>query len=839
MRAISWAGLLASAVLVSGCGGSDPAFGGGGGGSNPPVTPGGKYDVTVTRTALGIPHLLGNDFGSMGYGFGYVFAEDNLCVLQEDLITIRGERAKYFGRDGSYVIVPNGAVAANVDSDFFWKFMATDAAWQHLKATSAPELIAATQGFVDGYNRYIGELKAGGHPGRHAACRDGAWVAAITDADMYRRYYRLALIASSSVFVHDIANLQPPAPGGAEAAPLGEAEMSAALRNDAGSLAAFQPENRDRFGSNMYAIGKDGSSSGQPLVFGNPHFPWTGTERLYIAHATIPGTLDIMGASLYGVPAVNIGFNQHFAWSHTVSTAYRFTVYELTLNPADPTQYLYDGAFRDLEAVPLTIEVKESDGSTGSESRTLYRSHYGPMMTISTVVRDATTGVEERVNILPWTNAKAYTMRDANAENDRLLNQFAKWNQASSLTEFIDLHKSILGIPWVNTVASGPNGRAYYGDVSVVPNVTDEQIQTCQALPIHQVVQQVAAGLPVLDGSRSECEWGTDEDAPAPGIFGVANLPTLMRDDYVTNCNDSYWITNPAEPITGYNRIIGAEGTARSLRTRLCILQAQRRLNGEDGRPGNTFDLDSLQDIVLSGQIYSAELARQDVLDTICALGTVMGSNGPVDVSAACAVLEAWDGKANLDSVGTHIWREFFRRAIRNPGGAPAGIPVLGPWLTPFDVADPVNTPRDLNVALPTVQQALGDAVARIQELGIALDAPLGVLQHPQFIDKTIPIFGGEGFEGAFTIASSGPITAEGYGITYGNSYIQTVTWEPDGNGYTPVAEGFITYSQSTDPGSPHFKDFTQRYSQKAWLRFPFRAADVQAQKISEVRLTE
>src|SRR3546814_1309294 len=69
------------------------------------------------------------------------------------------------------------------------------------------------------------------------------------------------------------------------------------------------------------------------------------------------------------------------------------------------------------------------------------------------------------------------------------------------------------------------------------------------ASPLQLVVGQLMPGLPVLDGSRSACEWGTDADAPAPGIFGPSNLPTLERDDYVGNFNDSYWLTNPAQPL--------------------------------------------------------------------------------------------------------------------------------------------------------------------------------------------------------------------------------------------------------------------------------------------------
>src|SRR5262249_19138013 len=135
----------------------------------------------------------------------YAFAEDNLCVLQEDLVTIRGERAKYMGTDGSYTIQPNGATADNVTSDFFWKFMATDAAIAPTKANTDPDFKDVTRGFVDGYNRYMPELKAGAHPGRHAACADKAWLFPITEDDMYRRYLRLALIASSSVFINEIA----------------------------------------------------------------------------------------------------------------------------------------------------------------------------------------------------------------------------------------------------------------------------------------------------------------------------------------------------------------------------------------------------------------------------------------------------------------------------------------------------------------------------------------------------------------------------------------------------------------------------------------------------------
>ena len=86
-------------------------------------------------------------------------------------------------------------------------------------------------------------------------------------------------------------------------------------------------------GSNAYALGRDATDNGRGMLLGNPHFPWDGSERFFEAQLTIPGQINVSGASLFGVPVINIGHTDHLAWSHTVSTAYRFTPFELKLVP--------------------------------------------------------------------------------------------------------------------------------------------------------------------------------------------------------------------------------------------------------------------------------------------------------------------------------------------------------------------------------------------------------------------------------------------------------------------------------------------------------------------------
>ena len=66
---------------------------------NPPATA--TYSASVTRTEFGIPHIKAEDWGSLGYGYGYAFAQDNVCVLARDVLVATGTQARYFGPGAS------------------------------------------------------------------------------------------------------------------------------------------------------------------------------------------------------------------------------------------------------------------------------------------------------------------------------------------------------------------------------------------------------------------------------------------------------------------------------------------------------------------------------------------------------------------------------------------------------------------------------------------------------------------------------------------------------------------------------------------------------------------
>jgi acyl-homoserine-lactone acylase len=374
----------------------------------------------------------------------------------------------------------------------------------------------------------------------------------------------------------------------------------------------------------------------------------------------------------------------------------------------------------------------------------------------------------------------------------------------------------VQGVPWVHTIAADDTGQAFYADMSVVPHITNRQIDTCITPGIGAALKQLAR-LPVLDGSRSACEWGSDPDAAVPGIYGPAALPKLHRDDYVAISNDNHWLTNPTKPLEGYPYVMGAERTPRSLRTRLGIRMIQQRLDGTDGRPGKEFTLDQLQETMFDNRHYAGELIGNDLVAECNKAPTVTLDGGTtINVEAACRVLKDWDRHVNLNSAGAPLFREFMESAFPSPRGF---------FADRFNPNDPVNTPSKLNRLNPDIRRAIGKAVKKPQDANISLGVKLEDVQFARRNNEHIPIHGGAEGNSIFN-AILAPFSAEagGYPDTIaGSSFVMAVEFTNQG----PRGRSILTYSQSTNPASPHFADQTHLYSQKQWIDMLFTEADI------------
>jgi len=808
-RSVRAIAVLASAALVLAAAPANAA-------SAPPGPARHELSAVIRRTTGGMPHILARNWTSLGYGYGFAFAQDNLCTMANDYVTVEGQRSRYFGPDGSYIERGAGAIVTNLDSDLFFRQIIDSGVVQRSLRGVAPQVTQIEAGYVRGYNRYLASV--GGAKGvPDPTCRGQAWVRPITVQDSYLRFYQLMLMAGEDGLIDGIAQASPPsataataggtAADGPQATALALADPSRAARQLAASLRA----EFGKLGSNAVAIGSAGTRSHHGLLLGNPHYPWLGPERFYQAQLTIPGKINVTGGSLYGVPLILIGHTATVAWSHTVSTAVRFTPYQLTLVPGHPTQYLQDGHPVAMTSRKVTVLVRAADGKLAPYTRTLWQTRYGPVF-------NSLFGLA-----LPWTASTAFAIRDANATNvARALNTWFGFDRATSTRQLLTVLRKYQGIPWVNTIASDRPGLALYADIGTVPGVTDAVSQACDTALGAQTFP--VSGLPILDGSRTACDWATGPGAAAPGLLGPGQEPALLRSDYVTNSNDSYWLANPHHPLTGFARIIGDAGTPRTLRTRIGLIQVQARIDGTDGQGPGGFTLADLEHLDLSDVDYAAMLTRPALVQ-LCRTFQAAGgyaptsAGGKVPIGDACAVLARWDGRWDVGQRGAVLFGAFWGNAS-NSGQSP--------FSHPFELSDPVRTPYGLDTSDPAVRTALGDAISQLDQAGIPLNATLGSVQHVTYHGARIPIPGGPGDpDGVYNAIFTGEYPGDSLTAPDdGSSFIQVVTWN---NTPCPVGATILTYSESANPVSPHYADQTRLFSRKQWLPDRFCQSQIMA----------
>jgi acyl-homoserine-lactone acylase len=743
--------------------------------------------VTIRTTEYGIPRIIADDWRGLGYGYGWSLAKENICSMAEIYTTNRGERSKYWGPGGKWQLTGNGIEYTNLEADFAHKrVIATRTIEKLLKRKPPngpkPQVKKVVDGYVKGYNAW---LKKNHRRIQDPTCSGAPWVSKISKMDVYRRFFELGTMAGLGAAVDGIANAAPPP--NARSAAQAEARTENATAADFQRLNALDPD----LGSNAVALGSDSTTTHKGMLFGNPHFPWSGSERFFQSQLTIPGKINVSGASLLGTPVILIGHTQKLAWSHTVSTARRFAFVRETLAPGDPTSYVVDGQTRKMDAVRVTVEVKQPDGSIGTQTRTLYSTRNGPIATSI-----------QKQPLFGWSTFNAYALRDPNSDGLRFINHFFDTNRAQNVNQLVAALRNDQGVPWVNTIAADSTGKALYSDIGVVPNLTDARVAQCNTPGIGDVAWSNSK-VAVLDGSTTSCDLQQAPGAPAPGILAPSQMPLQIRTDYTSNMNDSYWLSNPKAPLEGFPSIIGNERTERALRTRNGLVQIEQKL--ASGR----FDLHDVAAFTTNNRNYSAELLAPQMIAYCQANPTING----VDVSQACAVLAAWDKTENLDSPGALLWREVMNN-----------MPTTNRYTTPFSVSDPVHTPAGLNTANPQVVNSLAAAVTFLQSKGIPVDAKYRDYQYVTRAGQRIPVPGGFGGHGVFNVITAvrNPATGVYDSVRHGSSFIQAANM--NGKKCPPV-ETILTYSQAaTNERSPHNADMTRLYSQRRWVKDRFCA---------------
>ncbi|MFI9363314.1 penicillin acylase family protein [Kitasatospora sp. NPDC053057] len=780
---------------------------------------------TIRYTEYGIPHIIAADLAGLGEGYGYAAAKDNICTLADTYLMVNAQRSRYLGPDGKASPGQNQNTTTNLNSDLYFQRINDNRVVEGLIDQPAPkgpepEVKEAIRGYVQGYNRYLAET--GVNNISDPACRGAAWVRPITELDVYRHAHAEIIMGSADPLLDGEVNAAPPGASvaaqssGAQPVPSPE-ETGNRIRE---AMAAARQQGG--MGSNALAVGSQGVSGGTSMLLANPHFPWQGKNRMWQAQLTIPGRFNVSGASLLGLPAVNIGHNDDVAWTHTVATVAPFGLFDVQVDPLHPTNYLVDGTWQPMTSQQVGVDVLNPDGSVGRVTRTLWSTRYGPI----------TTSILG--NPLPWV-VSAHAVRDANMDNLRALNTWFHLDQAKDVNDVVNSLETTEGVPFFNTVASDRKGNALYADIQAAPNITDAHAQSCLTLT-GQVLFNQQLRLPnvppvsIFDGKRSECDWPNDPNAVAPGLMDPHAQPRLIRSDFVGNANDSAWLANPEQPLS-FPRVMGDTAQPRSLRTQELILTAQNRINGNDGLPGRGFTPENMRQLLFADNSRAADLALNATVSACqgAPFGLVLVDGNLVNISEACPILAAWNHKYTADSRGSWLFENFWFYLTNGQA-----IEKL-PWRVPFDPKDPVHTPNSLDAGNDSVRNSLARAVLALRNAGIALNAPLSDVQKVTRNGEQIPIHGSIHELGVLNVVTPGTVDGK-LDITFGSSFIQETRFTADG---PPESASVLAYSQSANPNSPHYADQTKLFSAGQWVTERYTEDQIAASPALEVKVLD
>lgn len=854
---------LVVGVAVSGC----TSNGGDTGKTNPTPTrinaPDGKLSATIRTTTDGVPHILADNLESAGFGAGFVQARDNVCIIADSILRARGERAMFYGP---------GPGSINIITDFSYKALGLVQKANEEFPQLTPESQAMIRGFAAGYNKYVDDTAPGDLPGK---CKNQPWVRDITPQDLYAYYEVVVLFASGDQFATGVTFSA--APPGVDPQPTPAAlAQTAAVRKlhmpdfariartgvpaDLGLKTDYKPRN---IGSNGWGIGGDMTANGRGALLANPHFPYTGNLRLYQFQLTVPGVYNVNGAALLGIVVPLIGFNDDVAWTHTVSTAQHFTLYQLQLADSDSSNlsYIKDGEVKPITSRTFTIQVANGSPTPTTLQKTFYYSEYGPMIAANLV----------NANLPAWGDnfgghKTAFSYRDANADTTRqLVDQWLAMGRASSLAQFQQPFRDCGSVLWVNTMYADATGHAFYIDGSSVPNLSQAALSALDGrITNNPVIAGLAAnGVTVLDGSTSRDDW---IEGSCNGRVAYNGEPKLERSDFVQNSNDSYWATNPKHFLTGFSPLYGPVKTILSPRTRMSLKMLENPTDpglskvapaGTDGK----FTAQEIINNLYSNRAFYAETLLGDLLARCKTAGNTpinLGSSSR-SVADGCTALAGWNGVFDRDSTGAQVFRVFI--ANYKPT-FPAQFTVA------FDPTKPETTPSTpppapADISQDPMLQALARGLDALDQVNIAYDAALGTIQQEQQSagvppngtaapsGNPIPWPGAQNIEGGFNIVE--PVTSnvdqgtrfprvapaailpntgqlsstpsEGWRIARGTSWHFGLNFTDNG----PLAFGLVSYSQSVNPSSLHFSDQDLRYSNKDYRKLEYSEADIKA----------
>ncbi len=337
------------------------------------------YDARIIRDNWGVAHIFGKTDPDTSFGLGYSHAEDDWATIQDVLVASRGMTAQFKGK-------------ASAPSDYLLDlFKVREAVDAKIETEVSPKARAMAKAYADGVNLWAVENI------------DHVWTGLlpVTDKDIIAGF-----TWGTPFFYRMDENIQ---------------DLFAA--EDKPAVSPWQQETKLDLnlpeavrGSNAFAVAPARSDDGHTRLIVNSHQPFTGPYAWFEAHVVSEEGLNLVGAGFPGTPILTQGVTPHHGWAHTVNRPDLVDIYALEVNDAKkPTQYKFDGAWRDFEITKSKFRVKLWGPFSLPITRDVLWSEHGPVL-------DAPTGF--------------YAIRFAGLQEVKALDQWYAMSKAQSFEEW-------------------------------------------------------------------------------------------------------------------------------------------------------------------------------------------------------------------------------------------------------------------------------------------------------------------------------------------------------------------------------------------------------------------
>jgi len=274
-------------------------------------------------------------------------------------------------------------------------------------------------------------------------------------------------------------------------------------------------DNKEGLGSNNWVLAGKKTVSGKPLLANDPHLGLSAPSTWYFAHLEAPG-LNVIGATLPGIPAVVLGRTTKIAWGFTNTGPDVQDLYLEKIDPNNPNQYIGpDG--------PLSFLVREEIIQIKDKPPLRFvvkQSQHGP------IISDSHARAQKIIDSKRFALALRWTALDT--ENQTLLGGIMM-NRADSMESF----KSAL--------------RYHYAPMQTVA-IADTQgniaLQVAGTTPRRQPGQGLYGVAPALGWERS-FDWVS--------YLPFEQLPSAINPDsgWLASANQQIISNTNPNPLTG------------------------------------------------------------------------------------------------------------------------------------------------------------------------------------------------------------------------------------------------------------------------------------------------